>query len=246
MKEIKNSAYRSAWVPDHCNDLGIEVYNADNWQDNLLHNVLRVVHKQRRGVAIDGGANVGMTAIALRYYFDCVVAFEADPLNYECFLKNTDFLTNIHSYNFALSDQAGEQAIFARKIGVSGHSRRSNGEIEDPNYELFNVDTTTIDSITYPGRINFIKLDVEGSEFITLKGAQNILKMDRPVLLIEIDKGSILKFDLIYQYLISMDYIFLDKIKRDFLFIPKENYRDSVDYFRKQRVDNYMPHIRAK
>lgn len=245
MKLIKNSAYRSTWVPDHCNDLGPLIYSADTWQESLFHNVLRITPSRRR-VAIDAGANVGLTTIALRQYFDHVYAFEADPLNYECLVKNTEFLDNVTCINSAISNVEGKELNFARTLGVSGHTRVNKTGIKPGAQELFKVTTTTLDSHSYPGNVDFIKMDVEGMEYLALHGSSQILTDNRPAILLEIDKGHILKFDAIYQLLRTKKYIFIDKLKRDFLFIAEERYKDADKYFALQKTDTYMTLVRNK
>ena len=42
-----------------------------------------------------------------------------------------------------------------------------------------------IDSLQFPSRISLAKIDVEGHELAALKGMQNLVKRDHPVLIVE-------------------------------------------------------------
>ena len=46
------------------------------------------------------------------------------------------------------------------------------------------VEVTTIDNVVGSTRVAFIKMDVEGAELEALKGAQNVIRRDMPILAI--------------------------------------------------------------
>lgn len=244
MKEIKNSAYRSAWVPDYCDDLGPKIWNADNWQDGLIHNVVRITPARRR-IAIDCGANIGMTTIALAHYFEQVYAFEADPLTYECLVKNTEFLDNVICINAAVSDASNKPLRFVRtEEGVSGHTHILNKEVDETTANVFTVNSVTLDGHRYSKCVDFIKMDIEGCEYDALHGSVQLLKKHRPVLLIEMSKAKVLAFDDFYMFLREYGYIFVDKIGRDFLFICKDRSATTKKYFAMQKSDRVANLVR--
>lgn len=58
------------------------------------------------------------------------------------------------------------------------------------------------------GKIDVIKIDVDGLEFEALQGAKNILLNDKPVIMVEIESSQI-KFEII-KYLSSIGYLLID------------------------------------
>ena len=75
-----------------------------------------------------------------------------------------------------------------------------------------NVNLKKLKKIKY--RISLIKIDVNGHEFSVVKGLQNIIKKDRPALMIETD-SNIKKIEVILKKLNYKKYLFL-KNKKSF------------------------------
>lgn len=46
------------------------------------------------------------------------------------------------------------------------------------------IDSVKLDSISYPGKVSLIKMDIEGAEIDALKGARNLIKNNNPKLAI--------------------------------------------------------------
>ncbi len=61
-------------------------------------------------------------------------------------------------------------------------------ENEFSNYEKFQVNTKKIDQFDFQNKISFIKIDVEGHEREVIEGGLNIIKKDKPKLLVEIEE----------------------------------------------------------
>jgi hypothetical protein len=58
----------------------------------------------------------------------------------------------------------------------------------------------SVDALAIPGRVTFVKIDVEGHEFEALKGMANLLEKHLPVLVVE-GSGALIK-----QFLSSFGY----------------------------------------
>lgn len=249
MKLIQNTVYGGTWVPDHCNDKGPIIWNADNYAGGMIHDVVRLVPGRRRQIAIDLGANVGLTALGMGHYFENVIAVEADPLTFECLVKNTEINPNIQCYNYAISNIDADMS-FTRVIGVSGHSHQYRGR-EGDKYETFNVPARklshlmqSIGKIRKP--IGFIKMDIEGMEPLIIEDSLDLIRGHRPVLLIEIAHNYFESFDRIFTALKSIDFAFAGQIpnKRDFIFVHRsmkrrfELYRKEA-YREKGKISSY-------
>lgn len=148
----------------------------------------------RKGdVVLDCGANVGaFTREALRRGARLVVAIEPVPENLECIRRN------LHS------DIAAGRVIVYPK-GVWDHEdtlilNRSNRDSAEDSFVRTGDTTpgpslplTTIDKIADELRldqIDFIKMDIEGSEPKALAGGQQVLRRFRPRLEVEVDGNA--------------------------------------------------------
>ena len=221
MKFVKNSAYGGVWVPDHCEDKGPIKWTADTWADGMIHKVVNAVPEDRRNIALDLGANVGMTAIGLSRYFETVHAVEADPLTFECLEKNTENFDNIHNHNYAVSIK-DEDLKFSRVIGCSGHSHVFAGE--HSNYEYITVKGKRLTEIIPENtKIDFLKIDIEGMEQFVIADNVELLARSECVVLVEVAHAAFKSFDGLYMTLRTCGYLYATQIpgKRDFLFVHK-------------------------
>jgi FkbM family methyltransferase len=114
-------------------------------------------------------------------------------------------------YPFALFDSEGEGEFYIVE-NAPGYSSLRRRELEfGACYRPVTVNLRKLDSFFDASRrIDFIKIDVEGSELQVLKGAAALLARDRPLLLFECGKGGYDYFNdsplEIYQYLSLLGY----------------------------------------
>jgi hypothetical protein len=84
----------------------------------------------------------------------------------------------------AVSDRLGKARFFIGPKDNTGLSalrepRQSSGS--------FDVDLSSLDELAEDwGRVSLVKIDVEGAELQVLRGMENLLKLHRPTLLVEI------------------------------------------------------------
>ena len=102
------------------------------------------------------------------------------------------FKGNTKIYPFALSDTNGNATFqwVKNAPAYSGLIKRKY-EVENPEIEEINVEVKTLDEIIPSDQvIHFIKIDVEGGEFGVLKGAENLLKKNLPIVVFECGLGA--------------------------------------------------------
>ena len=153
----------------------------------------------REGMAVvDIGANLGWFTAHLALLVGAegrVDAFEPrsdlmDLLN-KTIAENR--LTNVATHNFALASQSAHGQVI-----WSVHDVNPGGT------HLVSSDFTTSDIIAQPVAVktldaciahcvDFIKIDVEGSELLVFQGAERILAKDRPLILVEINPSNLMR-----------------------------------------------------
>lgn len=133
-------------------------------------------------VYIDGGAFVGDTILDLAAFWGKnwkkVYSWEPDEANREQLIKmcRTQKYQNVEVIPYGLWSEKTELHFNQRGNDVSRISER--GSVVIP------VDT--IDNVCWNDRATFIKMDIEGSEMEALRGAEGIIRRDKPRLAISI------------------------------------------------------------
>ncbi len=170
------------------------------------------------GVAIDLGACLGVVSAALGQIAPKgrVLAVEASSamqagLNLTC---TSAGMTHVTVVNAAVGASTGTASYHAHPQGGAwGYVDEQGG---------YEVEQTTVDALmeTYGlGRLDFLKVDTEGSELTVLRGAEQTLRIHQPVVVAELNPfclwryGRTLPQDLIswlrerYEYMWSIDHL---------------------------------------
>ena len=170
-----------------------------NYEEELLF-LEKVVDKNLESV--DVGVYRGVYTYQLSKISKHVHAFEPNPLLFPYLNKNLKKLAeNITLYESALSD-----SIVTTNLKIPKRSKTLNKKNYEEMYKLgaatihdknllsneeftsFKIRTQKMDDILINNNIGFIKIDVEGHEENVLKGAAEIIKKNRPVLLVEVEE----------------------------------------------------------
>lgn len=133
-----------------------------------------------REVFVDAGSKDLYTAKKLSTYVDKIekiYAFEPDPNNYIQCLKNIQWFEE-GKVEVIPCGTWSEKKTLSFKATADGSSHiADDGEIS--------IDVITIDEvISNSDKVTFIKMDVEGAELESLKGAKNTILRDKPKLAI--------------------------------------------------------------
>lgn len=141
-------------------------------------------------VVIDAGANIGYQTLQyLEAGASFVYSFEPIKKIYDR-LKNIQKQTRkVQIYNLALSDKNGLAKIYKSSLHNQGHSL--NSQWPEKFNGCFNkkteiVQLKTLDDIDFGDRIDFLKIDVEGSEPYVFKGGKLFFQKYHPIVFIEI------------------------------------------------------------
>jgi FkbM family methyltransferase len=147
----------------------LQIHNADGW------------------TCFDVGANVGAVALALAKYVGSsgkVFAFEPGPPNILRLQRNLELnpslLSRTEIVACGVADMPGE-LWWAEEHGNPGNALLSDRGTHK-------IPVTTLDSFVEKrgiGRVDFVKIDVEGMEFQVMRGAADTLRRFRPIVYFE-------------------------------------------------------------
>ena len=133
---------------------------------------------------IDCGACYGDTAL---FFAACagedgkVLSFEPHPSIGQLFRHNRDLNPRLARRMTLLPAATGETAggtVAFSLCGPGSHLEHSNPRLQRADIPLTSIDAEA-DRLDWP-RVDFIKMDVEGAELATLKGAERTLRRFRP------------------------------------------------------------------
>ena len=171
---------------------------------------------------LDVGAHIGMFAVIAAQITGKrgkVYAFEPAPSTYQL-LKKTIAINaaeTIAPLQKAVGAAVGKTTFFVSDSAAdNGNSMVSYKE--DRKLNGIDIDITTVDTVVKDNnltKVNFIKIDVEGVEYDTLRGAAETLKNLRPLCIVSIHPEPIAakgdKLEDIYDLMKGLNYkIMLD------------------------------------
>ncbi|MDQ3191040.1 MAG: FkbM family methyltransferase [Bacteroidota bacterium] len=95
-------------------------------------------------------------------------------------------------YSCALSDKSGTSTFqFVKNAPAYSGINKRKYDVQLPDIEEIQVELKTLDEIiSHETKIDFIKIDVEGAEFNVLKGAKELLKKSKPIVIFESGLGA--------------------------------------------------------
>lgn len=169
------------WFPDtdthfaemiskHVNKGGKPVY-----QDRVRNQSL--IHCTSRRTALDIGANVGLWAKDLCSQFQQVIAFEPVEEFRQCLMRNvTESNLDIRACALGAENTTINMIVTEHNTGHSHVDVATVGQGTIPMWRLDSIDLPAID---------YVKIDCEGYEKNILIGAEQTIRRNRPVLVIE-------------------------------------------------------------
>ena len=175
---------RYALVPGRVR-AGFRARRARRWGEPELRLLPRLADGRR--AAVDVGANKGVYTYWLARLCPRVYAFEPNPRVRR--ILQREAAANVVVMPFAASDQSGP-AVFRLPLWNGEYPHRLGGlgwQGYDGETFEFTVERRPLDE-TGLEPVGFIKIDVEGHELEVLRGADKVLRRDRPNLLVEIEE----------------------------------------------------------
>ncbi len=179
----KNKIYKKEKVKIGNNILYLDKFDSENlsFNPNYEKDEFNLVKKQIKlgDVVIDVGANIGYFTVLfaeLVGYYGRVYAFEPDPENFKILKKNIEVnkYENVVLINKAVLEKDGKLKLYLGKEDMgnhkiySGDEKRAVIEIEGISLDNYFKDINV--------KIDFIKIDVEGSEPGVISSGKELLR----------------------------------------------------------------------
>ncbi len=165
------------WVPS--DDVHLQDWKQNNnfTQSKCLDKFLTFIEKNalKFNHVLDIGAWVGTWTMKINPFCGRVIAFEPDPLHYECLVKNVP--EEVETHQLAVGN---DKKMISLSEDNFTQAKRVVGE--------GNIPMVTIDSLNFTD-VDLIKVDVEGYEMEVLKGADKTLENVK-YLMIELNNNS--------------------------------------------------------
>lgn len=138
-------------------------------------------------LVVDAGAMIGDHTATYAEWVGpegTVFAFEPNPIAYECLLHNTKDMPQVLAVDMGLSDSVSTCSIQQSDNVGASHLSGSDGSVNLRTLDCFNI---------AGNRFSFFKIDVEGYETRVLRGAKKTIEANKPVMLIEVNEGALVR-----------------------------------------------------
>ncbi len=173
---IRTIRYRGVYIaaPIHT-DVGWRLFRDRSYEDAELSALKRLVRDD--DVVYDIGANIGIYSLILGKWAHKgrVVAVEPVPLNMAFLNLNLclNSINNVRTENCIVTDEekyvdfaVADDELYSSMIPTGRKATK----------ERIQVRSTTLDALSEGGRVDVMKIDVEGAELIVLRGGERLLK----------------------------------------------------------------------
>ena len=144
-------------------------------------------------VFMDVGANVGAYLFTLENHLKPENIFAFEP-NQQLFKRLGRLFPKVNLFSVALSDistvaEFKIPVINGEKVHTRGTLQTSIKEKNEEKTILQKVEVKPLDELNLNLKnLDFIKIDVEGNEMQTLRGAQKTIKKYKPILMVEMEQ----------------------------------------------------------
>lgn len=155
-------------------------------------------------VVIEVGGHIGYMSLLFSQLVGeqgSVIVFEPGINNLPYIKYNASLRSNIAIEEFAVCDKIGETTFYLENLTGQNNSLLQDYEVLNRNIAAASIETTrqcvtvqtlTLDHFVETRQIcpNFIKIDIEGAEYVALCGATKSLTEMRPALMVEVTENS--------------------------------------------------------
>jgi FkbM family methyltransferase len=150
------------------------------FKEIFMRKVYRFASASWRPLVLDCGANVGLATLFFKRLYPeaVIIAFEPDPRAFALLCRNVEAngLSNVMLVNKALAEGEGGVDLFLDPENPLATSMRRERVSE--RSRPVRVEATALSTFV-DGDVDFLKIDVEGGEFVILAELAHSRKLDR-------------------------------------------------------------------
>lgn len=179
-----------------------------------------ILKKFKLNFSVDIGSNSGHFTNILSKISNKVYSFE--PIKYLYQSQKEIFKNkNVKVFNYAIGNRKSVKKFFIPK----NNDPESSFFLRNKNSDEILVNILPADSFLKNCRVDFIKIDVEGFESEVIKGLKNIIKKNKTIFLIEVEKRHNKNFIEIFNFFLNKKYevYFLDKNEKKLNSLTKKD-----------------------
>lgn len=175
-------------------------------------------HCNETDTVVQAGGSYGIWPKILSDKFNKVYTFEPDPVSFECLARNVGASSHVMKFQMALGDFNGEVFIARKRLTEHHVSKELNASYINKYKKQITsrILCIMVDSLNL-SNCDALMVDVEGYEFLALKGAMNTIKKYKPLVLVQRDPTDY-KID---TFLESLDYVFKENASSDRIYTHK-------------------------
>ena len=247
LKKMEEKSGKLKYQPffEYLHEIALQGMNigVDGINDGAEENVIKYVYDKMGDaediVLFDVGANIGdYTKLLMKYFHKAhIYCFEPSNSTFEALTSNITS-SQVSLNNIGLSDEKTESVLYFdhEMSGMASLYKRQLdwADISFSEHEKITLDT--IDSYCEEngiGKIDFLKIDVEGNELNTLKGAKRMIEEGK-ISAIQIEFGGTdidsKVFLRDFWYFLSKEYEFYRIVKDGFY--PIKSYAEKYEIFK--------------
>ena len=189
-------------------------YICKKWLGGAISNAVR------DKAILDIGSNIGNHSLYFLNECDAKFVYCFEPAQETFEILKTNISINcledrVKLFKVGVGRVSGKGSVFTQKTKDTGFTQVVSSEDGD-------IEMVAIDELGLKDKIGLIKIDIEGYELEALKGMTNILRNDKPYLMIEVEVGNYNKVCSLLDGL-GYDHMALNQYKGtdNHLFYPK-------------------------
>jgi len=193
LPKISTRVSKNGKFSGFANDYMFQAIHTQGSMEPYFHEIVNVL-VNRNDVILDIGANIGTHSVIFsrKSKLGKVYAFEPQSLTFSILQNNILYngLSNVIALHYAITT-LDNHAVSMDNFSFVG-KRINNGALRLSPFKnnpiIGEVSLSrTIDSFNFKS-VNFIKMDIQGSEVMALDGAKKTIKKSRPIMFIEIEQ----------------------------------------------------------
>jgi FkbM family methyltransferase len=151
---------------------------------------LRALTREHGATALDIGANIGLTALALSQYCSQVIAVEPIPITFNYLSQNVADRDNVSALNFALGSEEGTLKMQGSEDFLAGAFIADSYTVNDGRHFTKEIPVRRLDDLANEiglDKLDLVKIDVEGFELEVLAGGRELLGDLKPITYMEMN-----------------------------------------------------------